>query len=1610
MTRGRKIAAIVGGSLAGITLIGFLAGVIIVRTDWFRDMVRAKIVAAVEDSTGGTVEIGAFTFDWTHLRAQIRNFVIHGLEPAGAAPLLRANLLQADLKLLSPFKGFVDIAYLLVETPQANVMVFADGRTNVPSPKVPAKSSDKTGLETVVDLAIRRFDLRNGSFTFAERKAELNASGENLRAQLGYNPLRPRYTGEIDISPLHWKSGANPALDISVKLPVTLEKDKIGVTAAEIFTAQSKVVVTGAMEHLIAPRTSAHVNAQIALDDVRRAAGLSMPLDIQRGPRILNAEISGSMDDARIQLQRAQVTIGQTKLEASGTLKDASRPAAVQFTSSIAVGELGRLLRVAARPEGTLKAAGNLTLDLHNKYLVTANVEGRQLAFTQGTTHLAGITVDSSLTADPHRIALDALRLSALGGSFAGSAALQEMSQLQVAGNLHNFDIDQMTRALLAKPLGYDGVISGPLQLQGDLKNTATLAARGNLAIAPGRRGIPVSGHLGVDYNGRSGNVTLERSYVALPHTRVDLSGSLGQQIQLHAVSRDFADFRPLAVVPVSFSNNGAATVDAVVTGSLSAPRITAQVSVNNFAVQGRPFTSFTAALDAAKSGASVKDALLTRGPLQARFSGAIGMHQWVPEKFDALRLDATVRNTDVRDVLALAGQADIAATGALTADAHLTGTIGDPRGDAVLRVDRGSIEGEPFDSLALHAVMTQSAIDLQTLQLVAGASRIDATGHYQHAPNDLQRGSLTAHVASNQVQLEQFQSLVKSRPGLRGVLNLNGDASANIRPGVGGLDVEIVTLNANAAARNLQMQGKALGDFTATAAATGGALRYRVDSNFAGSTIRVNGESALTGNHQTTATAAISGLPIDRVLAIAGRTDLPVSGTLALNGQVGGTLQDPRANLNLTVTKAAAYGEPFDRLQAVVNYTGQAIDVPQFRVDDGPSSVELTANFAHPANNLSEGSLRFHVQSNDIQITRLRTLQQARPGLDGVIRLAADGAATLRGKAAPLFSTLNANLSANRLSMNKKPLGDVTATAITHGSAVDFNLNSNFARSTIKGSGRLGLAGEYPLTAQVSVADLTYGGLSPLLGGPLQPFDGTVNGQVELSGPVTDTDKFRGSVTLTTLEAHSVTTPKGKAPRVKFELHNTGNILLALDHSVLTVQYFQIAGPFTNLTVSGTAPLKGPRQMNLRADGNIRLDVLQAFDPNIFSSGAVTLNTAVTGTPSQPVVNGTLRLDKASFNLLDAPQGISNATGTVAFNGTEAVVQNISGESGGGKVTLSGAVSYGGPEMQFRLQATASRVHVEAMAAVTTQIGARLTLTGSTSKSLVSGTISVQDVAMHAHSDIGSVLTSAATPPPIATASTGILAGMHFDVRIRTSPDVQFRTTLTQNLQADANLTLRGTPDHPGILGRVTVTQGDVIFFGAKYTIDQGTIAFYDPQKIEPILNVDLETTVQGVDVSVSVSGPIERLKLSYRSDPPLEFQQIVSLLASGKVPSTDPVLAAHAPVAPEQNYGQAGASALLGQAVANPISGRLQRLFGVSKLSIDPQIVGTSNTPQATLTFQQQVTREITFTYIQDVTRSNSQAIRVEWAISPQFSAVAQRDLYGEFDLDFFYKKRFH
>jgi translocation and assembly module TamB len=223
-----------------------------------------------------------------------------------------------------------------------------------------------------------------------------------------------------------------------------------------------------------------------------------------------------------------------------------------------------------------------------------------------------------------------------------------------------------------------------------------------------------------------------------------------------------------------------------------------------------------------------------------------------------------------------------------------------------------------------------------------------------------------------------------------------------------------------------------------------------------------------------------------------------------------------------------------------------------------------------------------------------------------------------------------------------------------------------------------------------------------------------------------------------------------------------------------------------------------------------------------------------------------------------------------------------------------------------------------------------------------------------------------------------------------------------------EANLRLRGTFSNPAVLGRVSITQGRVIFFGTKYTVNQGSVQFFNPVRIDPIIDVDLETKVNGIDVTLTVSGPITKLNLTPRSDPPLQFNEIVALLATGRSPTSDPTRLAQEATSP-QSWQQMGASALLGQALASPVTDRLQRFFGVSQVRIDPTLPGVENNPQARVTLQQQVTSDITFTYTADVNSSNPEVVRVEWSFAKQWSVVALREDNGLFGIDFFFKKRF-
>ncbi len=137
MSRRVRILSSAAGSLVALVLALALGGMLVLRSGWFREKIRERMVAEVEKATGGRTEIRAFRFDWKRLRAEVDGFVLHGSEPPDAPPLFRADSIVVGLKLVSALRREIDIQYLDVRRPQVYLIVDAWGHPNAPAPKVP---------------------------------------------------------------------------------------------------------------------------------------------------------------------------------------------------------------------------------------------------------------------------------------------------------------------------------------------------------------------------------------------------------------------------------------------------------------------------------------------------------------------------------------------------------------------------------------------------------------------------------------------------------------------------------------------------------------------------------------------------------------------------------------------------------------------------------------------------------------------------------------------------------------------------------------------------------------------------------------------------------------------------------------------------------------------------------------------------------------------------------------------------------------------------------------------------------------------------------------------------------------------------------------------------------------------------------------------------------------------------------------------------------------------------------------------------------------------------------------------------------------------------------
>jgi translocation and assembly module TamB len=296
------------------------------------------------------------------------------------------------------------------------------------------------------------------------------------------------------------------------------------------------------------------------------------------------------------------------------------------------------------------------------------------------------------------------------------------------------------------------------------------------------------------------------------------------------------------------------------------------------------------------------------------------------------------------------------------------------------------------------------------------------------------------------------------------------------------------------------------------------------------------------------------------------------------------------------------------------------------------------------------------------------------------------------------------------------------------------------------------------------------------------------------------------------------------------------------------------------------------------------------------------------------------------------------------------------------------------------------------------------LKLTGSMSNATLSGDVTITRFGLNSQFDLANYIAHSNRPTEAPGAS--LLNNLHLNVHVTSTPELQVQSSLAK-LAGNVDLRVRGTGVNPVLLGRVNVTEGQISFNGANYRLERGDVTFSNPTRTEPNLDVEATTRVRDYDVTLGFHGQLSHgLNTNYRSDPPLPQADIINLLAFGRTREEAEMVSQSGGT----SYTGVVGNAILGQALNTAVSDRVQKLFGVSRVKIAPDVGSTTTNPTAQVTIEQTVSNKVTITYITSLAQSSQQSIFVEYNITPQLSLIAGRDQYGvvSFDVKIRQRKR--
>jgi translocation and assembly module TamB len=720
---------------------------------------------------------------------------------------------------------------------------------------------------------------------------------------------------------------------------------------------------------------------------------------------------------------------------------------------------------------------------------------------------------------------------------------------------------------------------------------------------------------------------------------------------------------------------------------------------------------------------------------------------------------------------------------------------------------------------------------------------------------------------------------------------------------------------------------------------------------------------------------------------AIAG-SEYPVTGVVNADVNVGGTENHLNGSGRVAIKDGTAWQQAVRLATADVNFTENQAQLRNIVVKSDAMQLAGDARI-----NIETSEFGFDLKGTEVKLENLRAVREGKVRLTGQATFEASGSGT------PGAPVVNGRLRLRNLAVNQHFIGDMNVDAVTHGAEMLLTARSNFKSADVHLDGQVYLRGEMPMhisgDAQSTNLNSVLDAFLPLHYGAASELKMHIDASGEARRP-------RGMTAEAVVERW--TSNYGGVA-----VSNDGPIRLKLVNQVLSVEQFRIAGEQGTrfLQLHGQVQLSGKREIDLRADGSVNLKLLETADPTLMAGGVANFNLQVNGTLARPFMRGQLNVQNGAIAYIDFPNGLSDITGTLVFNEDRLQVQELTARTGGGLLHCGGFIAFSAAQgIGFNLSASGHDIRLRYPEGLSSTADASLSLSGSIKNAALSGNVTVTRLGLNPQFDFANYLAKGIRGAP-AQKIDSPLNDLHLDVHITSTPELQVQTSLAR-LSGNVDLRMRGTASRPVVLGRVNLLEGMLYFNGTKYRMERGDVTLTNPVRIEPTLDVELSARVRDYDISLGFHGPLNKLTPSYRSDPPLSSSDIISLLALGRTAEEQANPAMMGTSQYQPSVSESASTALIGQALNATVSSRVQRLFGVSRLKIDPNVSGAVNAGLARVTVEQQVSNKLTLTYITNLNQSAQQIIQFEYNVDKDVSIVGVRDQTGVVSIDVLFRKR--